>query len=370
MNVLKPISILLLTGMVVCNVLSATKFSQPKSITRLNVAPIPVIFDSDMGNDVDDVLALDILYKNHESKTINLLAITSNKDAEHSTAFIDIMNNYYGFPNIPIGKIVKGAVCTREKEYSLMVASDSTWKRTYKNQDQLLESHKLMRKALAGQKNHSVVIISVGFLSNLSRLLQSGPDEFSPLNGKDLVALKVKYMSLMGGEFEENDTKTAYDNAIRNGIAVAVPNKAVPKKKRTEYNIRYDNTASQNVFINWPTEIIVSPFEVGKHILYPGSSIQKDFKFTAKNPLVKAYEAYAPMPYDRPTWDPTAVLYVVEPQWFSLSQKGHVLVTDEAYTYFLPCVKGNCRYLKTSVEQQKAIVNRFLEIIPRKPAAL
>jgi inosine-uridine nucleoside N-ribohydrolase len=184
-----------------------------------------------MGNDVDDVLALDILYKNHEAGKINLLAITSNKDAEHSTAFIDIMNNFYGFPTVPIGKIVKGAVCTREKEYSLMVASDSTWKRTYKSQDQLPESHKLIRKVLASQKNHSVVIISVGFLSNLSRLLQSGPDEFSPLNGKELVALKVKYMSLMGGEFEETDTKTAYEKAIDQGIPVTVPNKAAPKKK-------------------------------------------------------------------------------------------------------------------------------------------
>lgn len=370
MNVAKSISIMLLTGMAVCNVFSATKTNSTQITQRMNVAPIPVIFDTDMGNDVDDVLALDLLYKYHAEKKINLLGITSNKDAEHSTAFLDIMNNFYGYPNMPIGKIVKGAVCTRENEYSLIVASDSTWKKTYKNQSQLPESHLLMRKLLAGQKDHSVVIISVGFLSNLSRLLQTGPDGFSPLSGKDLVAKKVKYMSLMGGEFEENDTKTAYEAAIKSGTPVAVPNKAAPKKKRNEYNIRYDNTASQNVFINWPTEIIVSPFEVGKYILYPGSSIQNDFKFAAKNPLVVAYESYAKMPYDRPCWDPTAVLYVLEPQFFSVSEKGHILVTDEAYTYFVPCIQGKCRYLKTSKEQQKAIVNRFLEIIPRKPAAL
>lgn len=362
-NVKKLISLILLTGMAVCNVFSATKTNPTRTN---NVAPIPVIFDTDMGNDVDDVLALDLLYKYHASGKINLLGITSNKDAVHSTDFLDVMNNFYGYPNIPIGKIVKGAVCTREKEYSLVVCSDSTWKRTYKSQDQLPEGHVLMRKLLAGQKDHSVVIISVGFLSNLSRLLQTGPDQYSPLSGKDLVAKKVKYMSIMGGEFEENDTRTAYENAIKTGTAVSVPNKAAPKKKRNEYNIRYDNPASQNVFSHWPTEIFISPYEVGKNILYPATSVQNDFKSFAKHPLVKAFEAYAPMPYDRPCWDPTAVLFVVEPKWFSLSPKGHVIVTDEAYTYFAPCEQGNCRYMKTAKEQQQAIVKRFLEIIPGK----
>lgn len=367
---MKPITLLFLTGMVVFNALAVGKTNRAAKTTTAVNASIPVIFDTDMGNDVDDALALDILYKYHQEKKINLLAIVSNKDAEHSTRFIDIMNNFYGFPSLPIGKVYNGAVCTRADEYSLRVASDSTWKMTSKDHRTLPAAHLLMRKMLAGQKDGSVVIVSVGFLTNLSRLLESGPDEFSPLSGKELVAKKVKYMSLMGGEFEETDTKTAYENAIRTGTPVSVASKAAPKKKRNEYNIRYDNTASQNVFKNWPTEIIVSPFEVGKHILYPATSIQNDFSFAPKHPLVEAYRAYAPMPYDRPCWDLTSVLYVVEPQWFSVTEKGHVVVTDEAYTYFVPCSEGRCRYLRTNKDQQQAILKRFLEIIPKKPANL
>ena len=86
--------------------------------------------------------------------------------------------------------------------------------------------------------------------------------------------------------------------------------------------------------------------------------------------MVKAFEAYAKMPYDRPTWDPTSVLFVLEPQLFTLSPKGHVLVTDEAYTYFVPCAQGNCYYLKTTQAQNKAILERFVKIITRKPANL
>ena len=135
---MKPIALILLTGMVVCNVYSANipkragKSTTTTTTTTTKVAPIPVIFDTDMGNDVDDALALDMLYKYHQDKKINLLGVVSNKDAEHSTVFVDIMNNFYGLPTLPIGKIYKGAVCVRENEYSLVVASDTTWKKRLK----------------------------------------------------------------------------------------------------------------------------------------------------------------------------------------------------------------------------------------------
>jgi hypothetical protein len=67
-----------------------------------------IIFETDIGNDVDDALALDMIYKYVDKKQINLLAISSNKDCEYSTEFIHIMNNWYGYPQIPIGKVING----------------------------------------------------------------------------------------------------------------------------------------------------------------------------------------------------------------------------------------------------------------------
>ena len=43
-------------------------------------APLRVIFDTDMGNDVDDPLALDMLYKAVDRGEITLLGILSSKD--------------------------------------------------------------------------------------------------------------------------------------------------------------------------------------------------------------------------------------------------------------------------------------------------
>ena len=54
--------------------------------------PIKIIFDTDMGNDVDDVIALDMLYKYQDEGRIDLLGILSSKREGGSVKFIDAMN--------------------------------------------------------------------------------------------------------------------------------------------------------------------------------------------------------------------------------------------------------------------------------------
>ncbi len=57
--------------------------------------PVNVIFETDMGNDIDDAMALDMLYKYIESGNVNLLAIMINKEGSAPAEFIDIMNTFY-----------------------------------------------------------------------------------------------------------------------------------------------------------------------------------------------------------------------------------------------------------------------------------
>ena len=47
----------------------------------------------------------------------------------------------------------------------------------------------------------SVTVITVGFLTNLKKLLQSKADMFSPLSGEQLVKQKVKQLVSMAGKF-------------------------------------------------------------------------------------------------------------------------------------------------------------------------
>jgi hypothetical protein len=53
------------------------------------------------------------------------------------------------------------------------------------------------------------------------------------------------------------------------------------------------------------------------------------------------------MPYDRPTWDLTAVLYAVRPDanYFRLSGPGRVTVDERGATHFEESATGRHRYL-------------------------
>ena len=59
--------------------------------------PVRIIFETDMGNDVDDVLALDMLYKYQDAGKIQLLLISNNKGNAYSAPFIHLMIDFYGW---------------------------------------------------------------------------------------------------------------------------------------------------------------------------------------------------------------------------------------------------------------------------------
>ena len=313
--------------------------------------PLPVIFETDMGNDVDDALALDMLYKYLDTGKINLLAISNNKNSAYSIPFLQIMNNWYGYPGIPLGNVVNGANSQGDsRDYAQAVVEytmdgKNVFKAYAGDSTNVLPSVDMYRKILSRQPDSSVVIISVGFSTNIARLLDSKADNWAPLNGRDLVAKKVKFLSMMAGSF--------------NG-----------KLGGGEYNIIKDTLAANKVFSEWPTPIVTSPFEVGIAILYPATSIENDFKWAAENPLTVAYRSYLDMPYNRPTWDLTAVLYAVEgnnDDYFGISQPGTISVIDKGKTNFKGDPAGKHRYLTVDSIQVEKIKSRFISLITKKP---
>lgn len=313
--------------------------------TAMPQSLLPVIFETDMGNDVDDALALDMLYKYVDNKKIKLLAINSNKNNISSPEFIDIMNTWYGYPDIPIGKVVNGANSENDAINYTQVVRDykPAFKRTHADSTGYTDAVTLYRKLLSKAKNKSVVIISVGFSTNLAKLLDTQPDEYSTLSGIELVQKKVKLLSVMAGNFEG--------------------------KKMKEYNVVKDVPAARKLFKEWPGKIVVSPFEVGEQVKYPASSIENDFQWAPHHPMVIAYKSYAKMPYDRQTWDLTSVLYAIEgaADYFTLSNAGTITVTNDEFTTFAPSANGKHFYLKINAAQAERVRNRFIEIITAKP---
>lgn len=307
-----------------------------------------IIFDTDMGNDVDDALAIDMLYKYSDLKKVKILAVMLSQEGRESAEYVNILNTWYGYRHIPIGIIRNGARQLDVKNYVKTVCkmNDSEgktlFKRSIKDYSKLPDAHILYRKILAKQPDNSVTIIATGFPTNLERLLETGPNKYSKLSGRELVSRKVTRLVMMAGNMKN-------------------PN-------YHEFYVVTDVKAAKTVFETWPTPLVTSPFEVGNAIRYPASSILNDFKWTSHHPVVEAYKAYMKMPYDRQTWDLTAVLYAVEgTKWFDISRNGLIKVDDKVGTQFIANAVGNRQYLILQPNQTDSIKAHFVKLITKRP---
>jgi len=63
---------------------------------------VSVIFDTDMGPDYDDVGALAMLHAMADSGEANILATLSSNMYSNSVPCIEIINRYFGRPDIPL----------------------------------------------------------------------------------------------------------------------------------------------------------------------------------------------------------------------------------------------------------------------------
>jgi purine nucleosidase len=289
-------------------------------------AQVPVIFDTDMGNDIDDALALALLHALETRGECRIIAVTITKDNPWAAPYIDLVNTFYRRPEIPIG-MVKGSGVTPADSAMIRVPAERK-----RPDGSFVYPHKLLsgadapdavsvlRKALEAQPDHAVTIVQVGFSTNLARLLD---------DSRGLVARKVKLLVMMAGNF-------------------AKPN--------PEFNIKMDIPSAQKLLRGWPTPIVTSGFEIGNSMLFPASSITRDFP--ADHPVAEAYRNYQKFPYDRPTWDITAALYAVRPDdgYFSLSEPGTINVDAKGVTTLIAATDGKHRYLvMNDVQRARAL---------------
>ena len=306
-------------------------------------APVDIIFDTDIGNDVDDVLALGLIHALESRGECRLLAVTITKDEPLAVAFTDAVNTFYGRPDIPIG-IVRGGPTLGPGKFLRLAEARENGAPVYPHDldaARAPDAVRLLRETLAGRPDGSVEIVQVGFSTNLARLLDSPPDDVSPLSGRDLAKAKVRRLSVMAGAFAPIDGK-----------------------RHLEYNVVIDVPAAKKVAAEWPTPIVWSGFEIGLAMPYPAVSIERDYRWVARHPLADSYIAHEPPPHARPTWDLTSVLAVVRPDRgsFGLSAPGRVVVEDDGGTRFEPDPAGTHRHLTADAMQAARCVELFASL--------
>ncbi|MCX6213942.1 nucleoside hydrolase [Spirosoma sp.] len=250
-----------------------------------NSQPVPIIFDTDMGPDYDDVGAITMLHAFADAGQARILATIASTNYPNVTSVLSVLNTYFNRPNIPIGVPKGEAVGDKDTQHwsDTLVAR---YPHRIKSNSEVPDAVALYRQILAKQPDQSVTIITVGFLTNLANLLNSPPDQYSRLSGKELVTKKVKKLVSMAGKFPSG----------------------------REYNVHRDVASSKVVFDNWPTSILMSGFEIGEQI-HSGLPLTQNNRIR-NSPVKDVFRISLPKAAEdkngRMSWDQTAVLVGVK----------------------------------------------------------
>jgi inosine-uridine nucleoside N-ribohydrolase len=309
------------------------------SCSHYKPQPVPVIFDTDMGPDYDDVGALAILHALADSGEAKILATVTSNRYIYAVPCIELINTYFKHPDIPLGAPAGPDVNDRQRFPDGYWAEilPAKYPHKVKNTADAPDAVQVYRQILSNQPDTSVNIITVGFFTNLAALLQSPPDRFSELDGKALVRKKVRRLVSMAGSFPQG----------------------------REFNVFIDSTASVTVFNQWPTPILLSGFQIGEAIL---TGLRLTATDVQDNPVKDAFSLCLKVDVNgRYSWDQTAVLVGVRGvrNYFG-TVKGRMIVLPDGSNTWQDDPDGPHEYLvwKMPIAQLTGIIEDLMMYQP------
>ncbi|HWE03188.1 MAG TPA: nucleoside hydrolase [Tepidisphaeraceae bacterium] len=313
------------------------------SSSRASADAVKVIFDTDISSDVDDCGALAVLNALADQGEAQILAcVVNGHDFDKaSAAAVNVINTYYGRGAVPVGAYHGSHGAPSHSPYTAKLRDE--FPHTAPPDDKAPDAVAVYRRALADAPDGGVVVISVGFLMNLSDLLDSKSDDISSLPGPELVRKKVRRLVVMGGQF---------------------PN---PKHFK-EWNFTASNVGpdTQHVVENWPTEILFDGFSIGQ-----GISTGKALEATPPvNPVRRAYQLYNnALKNGRSSWDPSTVLAAVRDprQYWNVVSDGCCSVEKNGVNGWTPTPHRGHSYLAPKLDN--AEMARILDSLMALPPA-
>jgi len=300
-------------------------------------APATVILDTDIAPDYDDVGALAMLHALADKGEAEILATISSNAFKTTAPTLSVINTYFKRPDLPVG-VLKDAQpnynCPRLWAEGII----AKYPHSIKSNEEAMDAVKLYRNVLSSQPDTSVTIVTIGYFTNLANLLNSQSDEFSSLNGQQLVKKKVKCLVSMAGGIDST------------GIS------------GYEFNIMADIPASQRVFNDWPTPVTLSGFEIGVNIL-TGMRLINNVSIQ-NSPVKDAY--HISITYDgtkegRYSWDQTAVLVAVRgiTPYFNYRNLNFIIKNDGKDS-IIPGNKITYLIAKQKPEQLETIIEELM----------
>jgi inosine-uridine nucleoside N-ribohydrolase len=314
------------------------------------VPPVGIVFDSDLGNQIEDVLALALLYGLDGKGECRVVATTVSKPNLKSAALSEVIARFYAGEvsaafnasgrTLPVGLATTGAHKEDTPMLSVLGKRTAEGKPAYihgiERVADTAEPVDVLRNALSAQQPGNAIVVVTGPASNLAGLLRFP-------YAATLIMERTRLLVVAAGAFPEGKAES--------GVLADIP-------------------AAKKLFAEWPGPIVAVGSEIGDGVLFPGEAIEKDFAWSGAHPVADAYRANRPMPYDASTTAMAAVLYAVRAgnPPYKLSPPGTIGVLEDGRTKFTPSAAGKHRFLMVDPAQKSAIQQTYVEIASAKPA--
>lgn len=271
----------------------------------LPAAPVRLILDTDIQTDCDDAAAIAVLHSLADLGEVEILGMAVGVLNPWSTAATDAINTYHRRPDLPLAQLKGNDGVNINSLFTRQLAEE--FPHDTRSAESIPDALKLYRRILADENGKNVVILSLGYMTNLANLMNSPADEISPLTGRELIESKVKEWVCMGGNFPQDHLK---------------------KGPTDNVNFRRHPASVTNCVNHWPGKIVFVGREIG-HSMRAGAVLAKA---PASNPTRRAYELHRGGPVNHHCADIAAVLYAVRGlrDYWDLESTGSVHFTNEA----------------------------------------
>jgi len=332
----------------------APKPPQPPVVAKGPRPQLPgVFFDSDMGADIDAVLALALLYGSYEK--IKVIGVTVSNANLQAAAFCDAMGRFYaGASQTPPGK---------SQYYSPIGLSESGRRLP----DAAMLAKPLALKSLDGTPVFANDVRDILDTADVPIVLRNALLTLKPAEGVIVMAGPatnlVRALGVLG-----NKDFVAKNTSVLVAAMGSYPDGPVDPR------VKADVASARKLFAEWPTPIVAVGQELSNALPYPGATVEANFSWAPHHPVAEAYKAWKPMPYNAPSQALAAALYAAgvasgsKDEFFELSEPGTIQISDDGRTKSTPSAQGKHRYLIAKPAMKEAIVKAYTTLASAKPA--
>lgn len=258
------------------------------------------IFDTDVGADCDDMMALTYLVYAKKHFNIDIKAVTHSRNDINGVPAIRAFFRTLGEDIPDIGRMSGEFV--EYKSYAKAIAERFCTEEDFAECENAV---KVLRRALSNSKD--AILCAVGPFTNIAALFESGADEISELDGVSLVKARCSKLVVMAGQFVLN----------KNGELLP------------EWNVKCDAHAAKIMVEKCPVPLVFLPFETGEYMMTGVPIVEK---YGDNNPLAMSFVKFGAVPAvgGRHSWDPATAVYAVEGagEYFDESSRGTVAVDE------------------------------------------